>query len=155
MKKQIPIRKPLIRRLTCSGMVIAVYIVAMYLTQNISFGQYQMRIATSLYALAAIHPYLILPLGIANFLSNAIFGGIGPLDMIGGFIAGVLTACGCYLLRKINICLVSLPILFIPSLLVSIWLSYLLNVPYFALVFKRRSRPTDTGRNRYFSRQIS
>ena len=42
------------RKLTISAMVVALYIVLIYLTQGISFGAYQIRIATSLY-LSLIH----------------------------------------------------------------------------------------------------
>ncbi|MEA4831234.1 MAG: QueT transporter family protein [Oscillospiraceae bacterium] len=123
-----------VRMLVASGLVIAAYIAVMYLTQSFSFGQYQMRIATGLYALAAIHPFLVLPLGLANLLSNALFGGLGFLDMIGGFAAGVLTSLGCLYLRKISVWLVGIPVLIIPTLLVPIWLSVLLTIPYMALV---------------------
>lgn len=123
-----------VRKLTISGLVIALYIVIMYFTQSFAFGQYQIRIATSIYALAAIYPFLIVPLGIANFLSNMLMGGLGIFDMLGGLIAGLLTASGCYYLRKINIFLAGLPILLIPTLLVPLWLSYLINVPYSVLV---------------------
>jgi uncharacterized membrane protein len=119
-----------VKKLTTSGIVIALYVVVMFITQSFAFGQYQIRIATSLYALAAIHPFLILPLGVANFLSNTLMGGLGPLDMLGGFMAGIATAYACYLLRKINIALIAMPILFIPSLLVPTWLSVLLHIPY-------------------------
>lgn len=122
-----------VKRLTISGIVISLYVVIMFYTQNFAFGEYQVRIATSLYALAAIYPFLIIPLGIANFLSN-ILGGLGPLDMFGGLAAGIFTACSCYLLRKINLVLIAIPILLIPTLLVPVWLSYLIHVPYSVLV---------------------
>lgn len=123
-----------LKKLAISGIVIAAYVIAMYLTQGFAFGQYQMRIATSIYALAAIHPFLIVPLGLANLLSNTLMGGLGPLDMLGGLTAGILTSLGCYLMRKINVFLVALPIFLIPTLLVPVWLSYLLNVPYGVLM---------------------
>lgn len=123
-----------VKKITISGTIIAAYIVVMFLTQSFAFGQYQVRIATSVYALAAIYPFLIIPLGLANFLSNTVMGGLGLLDMIGGFIVGILTALGCFYLRKINIYLVALPILFIPTMLVPVWLSYLLHIPYTVLV---------------------
>jgi len=123
-----------VRKLTISGIVIALYVVIMVFTQSFAFGQYQIRIATSIYALAAIYPFLIVPMGIANLFSNTLMGGLGPLDIIGGFIVGILTAIGCYFLRKINILLIAIPILVIPTLLVPIWLSYLLHVPYGILV---------------------
>lgn len=123
-----------VKKLAISGIIIALYVVIMFLTQNFAFGQYQVRIATSIYALAGSFPFLIFPLGIANFLSNTLLGGLGPLDMLGGFVVGILTASACYLLKKINVYLVSLPILLIPTLLVPIWLSYLLKLPYGMLV---------------------
>ena len=123
-----------VRKLTISGIVIALYVVIMFFTQSFAFGQYQVRIATSVYALAAIYPFLIIPLGVANFISNTIMGGLGPLDMLGGFFIGVFTAFSCYFLRKINVVLIAIPILLIPTLLVPIWLSYLIHVPYVILV---------------------
>jgi uncharacterized membrane protein len=122
------------RRLTISAIVIAAYIVVMFLTQSFAFGQYQIRIATAIYALSAIYPFLILPLGLANLLSNTLLGGLGLPDMIGGFLAGLLTATGCYYLRKVNLWLTALPIMVIPTLLVPIWLSWLLGLPYQLLV---------------------
>jgi uncharacterized membrane protein len=118
------------RKLTYSGIVIALYVVIMFFTQSVAFGQYQVRVATSLYALAAIHPFLIIPLGAANFLSNTLMGGLGPLDMVGGFIVGILTAAGCFYANKIHASLVGVPILLIPALLVPVWLSPLIGVPY-------------------------
>lgn len=123
-----------LKQIAISGFVIALYVIVMFLTQSFAFGQYQVRIATSIYALAAIYPFLILPLGIANFFSNTLMGGLGPLDMFGGFIAGVLTSFSCYYLRKINIILVAIAIFLIPTFLVPIWLVYLLKIPYELLV---------------------
>ncbi len=122
------------RNLTISAAVLAVYVIVMLLTQSFAFGQYQVRLATSLYALAAIHPFLIIPLGFANLLSNTIMGGLGPIDMLGGLVVGVLTAASAYYLRRVHLVLVGLPIFLIPTLLVPIWLSYLLGLPYLVLV---------------------
>lgn len=65
------------RRLTIASMVIAIYIVVLYITQGISFGAYQIRIATAMYALAYVYPFLVVPLGIANLIANFLFGGLG------------------------------------------------------------------------------
>lgn len=121
-----------VKKLTISALVIAIYIVIMYLTQGFAFGQYQIRLATSLYAFSYIYPFLIIPLGISNFLSNTIMGGLGPLDMIGGILVGIITSGLVYLIRKfkLNQWLIVLPIIFVPGLLVPVWLSYLLNAPY-------------------------
>jgi uncharacterized membrane protein len=119
-----------VRKITISGIVIAVYVTVMFLTQSFAFGQFQVRIATSLYALASMYPFLIVPLGLANFLSNTLMGGLGMLDMVGGSLVGILTSFTCFYLRRFHVYLVGIPILLIPSLLVPLWLSYILKVPY-------------------------
>lgn len=104
-------------------------------TQWFAFGQFQIRIATSIYALSYIYPFLILPMGIANLLSNTFMGGFGVLDMVGGALVGIITSSVIYFIRKydLNEWLISIPIVFIPGLLVPIWLSYILHIPYLPL----------------------
>lgn len=123
------------KRMTISAMVITVYIVLLYMTQSISFGAYQIRIATALYALAYIYPFLVVPLGIANLLSNFFFGGLGIIDMLGGCAVGIITTWMITQInfRNLNIWFIALPIWIVPSLCVSVWLSYLLQVPYSVL----------------------
>mgnify|MGYP000198131161 FL=1 len=41
-----------VRKLTTSGIVIALYVIILFMTQSFSFGAYQIRIVTSLYALS-------------------------------------------------------------------------------------------------------
>lgn len=124
-----------IQKLTISGIVIALYCVIMYFTQSISFGPYQVRIATSLYALAYLYPFLVLPLGIANFLSNML-GGLGPIDMLGGCFVGIVTAFLIVLVRKYKLpkwsCVI--PIIVVPGTIVPIWLSLMNSLPYGLLV---------------------
>ena len=124
-----------VRHLTLSALVIALYVVVMYLTQGFAFGQYQVRIATALYALSALFPFLIVPLGLANLLSNVLMGGLGPLDMLGGAFAGLVTSGLVYRIhaRRLNDWLLAVPILLCPGLLVPIWLSQLIGVPYSVL----------------------
>jgi uncharacterized membrane protein len=123
------------KKITLSAVVIALYIILMYITQNFAFGQYQVRIATGLYALGYQFPFLIIPLGIANLLSNTIMGGLGLLDMIGGCIAGIITTLLIVWFKKLHMpkYIIVLPIALVPSLLVPIWLSIILNVPYLVL----------------------
>lgn len=124
-----------VQKLTFSAMVIALYVTVMYLTQSFSFGAYQIRIATSLYALSYLFPFLVLPLGLANFIANMLFGGLGLLDMFGGGMVGIVTAALIAGIRKKhwNQWLIVLPILLVPGLGVSTWLSYLLKLPYLPL----------------------
>lgn len=123
------------QKLTISAMVMALYIVALYFTQSFSFGAYQIRIATSMYALSYFCPFLVFPLGLANFIANTLFGGLGLPDMIGGCLVGIVTSDIIVLIRKFHLpkFLIVLPITFVPGLCVPIWLSYLLHLPYGAL----------------------
>lgn len=121
-----------VQKLTFSAMVMALYITVVYFTQSFSFGAYQIRIATSMYALSYLFPFLVFPLGLANFIANMLFGGLGLLDMFGGCLVGIITTSLIAGIRRLNWnrFLIILPIVFIPGLGVSIWLSYLLKMPY-------------------------
>ena len=68
-------------------------------------------------------------------LSNILFSG-DLFNGIFGFVAGTLTCVSIYLLKKITTrkIIVVVPIVLIPSLIIPIWLSYTLQVPYFSLV---------------------
>jgi uncharacterized membrane protein len=125
------------QKLTLSALVMALYVAVMFFTQSFAFGQYQIRIATSIYALAALYPFLIVPLALANLLSNLVMGGLGPLDMIGGFCVGLLTTSLIVLVKKYDLpnMLIVLIITLVPGLGVPIWLSYLLHIPYKILAF--------------------
>ena len=122
-------------KLTLSGIYIAMFIVIMMCTQSFAFGQYQIRIATALYGLSALFPFLIVPAALANVISNTIMGGLGMLDIIGGGIVGLLTTsiiaygkqkgCGNWL--------VLLAVTLVPGLLVPTWLAPLLQLPYWVL----------------------
>lgn len=127
-----PVISTSLQKLTLSGLIVAMYIVVMYMTQSFAFGQYQIRLATSLYALSAIFPFLIVPMGLSNLLSNLLMGGLGLPDIIGGTIVGITTSSLVYLVRRYrwNDWLIALPIILCPGLLVPIWLSYLIHVPY-------------------------
>lgn len=128
-------RRSIAYKAAMSGMVMAIYVLVMFLTQYFAFGQFQVRIATSFYALSAIYPFLIIPLSMANFLSNTLLGGLGLPDMVGGFIVGMLTSTVIYLIERwrLNDWLIAFSIVLIPGLMVPIWLSYILHLPYRAL----------------------
>ena len=114
-----------VQKLTLSAMIIALYVTVMYCTQSFSFGAYQIRIATSLYALSYLFPFLVLPLGLANFIANMLFGGLGLLDMVGGCLVGIVTSSLIVGIRKLhwNRLLIILPITFVPGLGGATWLS--------------------------------
>lgn len=123
-------------RIALSAVVVAVYFAVMLLTAEFSFGIYQIRIATALYALSMPFPFLVLPLGIANCLSN-ILGGMA-WDIGGGFLVGLLTAGICAAFGKFPLgrwkALLVLPAIeLIPALSVPLWLAPTLGVPYWTL----------------------
>ena len=124
-----------VQKLTVSAMVMALYVVVLYFTQSFSFGAYQIRIATALYALAYLFPFLVLPLGFANFIANFLFGGLGLLDWFGGCFVGIIVTAIIVLIRRKgwSLWLMILPIILVPGLGVSSYLSYLLHVPYSVL----------------------
>ena len=123
-------------KLCISGVVVAAYVAIVYLTQSISFGQFQVRIATSIYSLVYLFDFLCLPLALANMLSNFLFGSMGILDTIGGFLIGLITTRLICVLKKQskNTWVCCLPIAIAPSFVVPIWLHYILNIKYFILV---------------------
>jgi len=122
--------------LAFSAMVMAAYIAVMYVTQGFAFLQFQIRVATALYALAYLFPFLAIPLAFANALSNLLMGGLGFFDIVGGFLVGIVTAGTIAHLRKrgLPMWLVILPVAFGPGLIVPLWLSHLIGVPYWTLV---------------------
>ena len=124
------------QRLTISAISIAMYLVLMIGTQGFAFGQYQVRIATALYGLSAIFPFTIPAFSIANFVSNTVMGGFGLVDSIGGAIVGLLTTGLIVLAKRQGLGnWVLIPIItFVPGLIVPIWLTYFLPVPYWVLV---------------------
>ena len=130
-------RKPnTTQKIAISGIVMALYIVVMVLTQSFSFLQYQVRIATAIYAVAYLFEFLVVPLGLSNLLANMVLGGLGVFDIVGGGIVGLLTAGCCALLGKKHAptWTVLFPIALIPALGVPAYLSGLLGVPYWTLV---------------------
>lgn len=124
------------KKIAYSGVVMALYVVVVFATQGFSFGLYQIRIATALYALAFHFPFLVVPLALANMLSNLLMGGLGVFDIVGGFLIGLITSGSIVLLKKATdrAVLLVLPIALAPALIVPIWLSIILKVPYFVLV---------------------
>lgn len=124
------------QRLTISAISIAMYLALMISTQGFAFGQYQVRIATALYGLSAIFPFTIPAFSIANFVSNTVMGGFGLVDSIGGAIVGLLTTGLIVLAKRQGLGnWVLIPIItFVPGLIVPIWLTYFLPVPYWVLV---------------------
>lgn len=123
------------RRLVLSALIIACYITLVAITAGFAFGAIQVRLATALYSLSYLFPFLVFPLGLANMLSNLLFGSLGLIDVIGGTIVGLITPACIYAVRKWRLPLwfIAVPIILIPGLGVPLYLHYLLQVPYWPL----------------------
>ena len=123
------------QKLTIGAICMALYLVVMLCTQSFAFGQYQIRIATALYGLSYLFPFLVLPFGMANLASNILMGGLGPLDAICGLLIGLLT-CGTIVQGNrlgFGCWIVAAAVTLLPGLGVPVWLSYLLDIPYVVL----------------------
>ena len=133
MNKKIEMSKT--KKVTISAIIMAVYVVVMMITQGIAFGFLQIRVATAIYSTAYLFPFLILPLGLSNSISNMLLGGLGIFDTVGGFVVGVITSSLIYLIRRcrLPVYLIAIPIIAGPGLIVPIWLSKILGVPYWTL----------------------
>ena len=80
-------------------------------------------------------PFLILPFGLANVVSNTVMGGLGLPDIIGGFIVGIVTT-SIIVFAKRRGCgnwIIWAAVTFVPGLGVPVWLSVLLDIPYLVL----------------------
>ena len=78
---------------------------------------------------------MVVPLCLANAIANSI-GGQRNIEDDARNCASFLATGSIYLIRKIKLSswFIVLPILLVPSLVVPIWLSALLKLPYVALV---------------------
>jgi len=123
------------KKLALSAVFAALYIAVTLLTHAFSFGAIQVRISTSIYALAFLLPFLTVPLGLANGLAN-LFGGNGMWDVFGGVAIGIIVAGACALVarQKWSPLLVIPIIIALPALIVPLWLAPILALPYLPLV---------------------
>lgn len=114
------------KRIAVNAIVAALYATLSLWLPATAFANY--RITTSLYALAAFRPDVIIGLSIGNALA-----GIpqGPIDVVMGGLVGFVSSLACwYLQPRFS----PLAVLIVPTLLVPVWLSVLVSVPYLAVV---------------------
>ena len=124
------------KKLTVSGIMMAVYVVMTVIFGVFSYGPIQVRFAAGLYTLAAPMPFLIVPLSLATSIAN-LFGGYGLPDAIGGFVATAAACYGCYLFRNRGL-LVPLAIPLFSAPILAAYLHILFNLPIlvtFASIF--------------------
>ncbi len=122
------------KHLTKASLVAGLYIVLVLIQipmGNLAFGPIQLRIAEGLTLLPLVETAAIPGLFVGCLLSNIIlasFSGFGLVDIIGG---SLVTLVAAYLTSKMpNKILGALPPILLNGFIVSIWVSYFSNVPY-------------------------
>jgi hypothetical protein len=109
-------------KVALSGLIMAIFVIIQYFTKMASF----------LYALCYLYPFLMLPLALSSFLGTIMSGGLGIIDMAGGFLVGIITSGFIILIKRFrwDEWFVGIPIFLIPGLIMPLWLSYLMHVQY-------------------------
>lgn len=115
-----------------ASLIAAVYVVLTVLLGEFSYGPIQFRVSEALAILPLVEPSAILGITIGCAISN-IFGGFGPIDIIGG---SLVTLTAAIITSKMpNKMLAALPPIILNSLIVSIWVSKMSGLPYIPIVF--------------------
>jgi len=120
-------------RVSLTAMFAAIYAVGVVFLAPISFQIFQVRLADALLPLAMLFGWpAVLGLSLGAFVAN-FFGGLGPVDMIGGSIANFLATFGAWQIvrnrgKRWALVGVGVEVLVI-SLIVGPYLSYLLAMP--------------------------
>lgn len=126
------------KRLTKAGLIAAIYVVLVAIQiplGNLAFGPIQLRIAEGLTLLPLVESAAIPGVFIGCLVSNMILAsvsGFGLIDIIGG---SLITLVAAYITSKMpNKYLGILPPVVLNGLLVSIWVSYFTDIPYWITV---------------------
>ena len=129
----------LVRIITFSAVIAALYTVLTLIFAPISFGNIQCRISEALVILPIFTPVSIIGLTLGCFLSNLIglLSGVNPLgipDMLFGTAATLLAAVSTYLLRNFKIKSFPLfsffPPLIFNGLIIGLELNLILQLPF-------------------------
>lgn len=119
----------MLRKVSRAALVAAFYVAVTGLLAPISFGPVQLRLSEGLVLLPVLWPETIPGLWIGCMLANALFGGLGPIDIFGGSAITGVAALLTWRLRR-SVWLAGIPPVVLNGALVGAYLSYLLNVPY-------------------------
>jgi len=118
-----------------TAILAAVYAVGVVFLAPISFQLFQVRVADALLPLAMLFGWpAILGLSIGAFVAN-VFGGLGPVDMIGGAIANFIATLAAWQIargRSRAWVFVGVAVeIVVVTLIVGSYLSYLFGLPIF------------------------
>ncbi|MGB4483629.1 MAG: QueT transporter family protein [bacterium] len=108
------------------------YLSITYFLIPISFGAIQLRLAEALTVLPILYPEAVPALFIGVLLSNALFGGLGLVDIVVGSLTTLVAAIITYRFRHSIIAYLS-PIV-LNAFIISIYLHLLAGLPYWLTV---------------------
>lgn len=119
--------------MTLTAVFAALYAVGVVFLAPISFQVFQVRIADALLPLAMLFGWpAILGLSLGAFVAN-FFGGLGPIDIIGGAVANLLATFVAWKIsrrrRRLNAFAGILLEIVIVTLIVGTYLSFLIGMP--------------------------
>lgn len=127
--------------LTKASLIAALYIVLVLIQMlpfpfiNLTFGPIQLRIAEGLALLSLVESAAIPGVFIGCLLSNLLlapYSGFGLVDILGGSLVTLIAA---YLTSKMKSKITGIiPPVLLNGLIVSIWVSYFMNIPYWVTV---------------------
>jgi uncharacterized membrane protein len=118
--------------LTLTAVFAALYAVGVVFLSPISFQIFQVRLADALLPLSMLFGWpAILGLSLGAFVAN-FFGGLGPIDIIGGAVANLLATFVAWKIghkRPVNVLLGILSEVVIVTVIVGTYLSFLIGIP--------------------------
>jgi uncharacterized membrane protein len=118
--------------ITLTAVFAAIYAVGVAFLAPISFQIFQVRIADALLPLSMLFGWpAIVGLSLGAFVAN-FFGGLGPIDMIGGAVANFLATYLAWKIgykRPVNAFVSILSEVVIVTLIVGTYLSFLIGMP--------------------------
>ena len=126
------------RYLTKASVIAAIYVILVVLEVpfgQLAFGPIQIRVAEALVLLPLIEPAAIPGVFVGCLLANLVLtftSGFGLLDVVAGSLVTLVSA---YLTSKMpNKWLGIIPPVILNGLIVSIWVSYFIKIPYWTTV---------------------
>ncbi len=117
-----------VKFITRAAAIAAIYIGITAIFAPISFGHdvFQLRVSEALTVLPVFTPAAVPGLFLGCLLSNLIFGGLGPIDLIFGSLTTLCAAWCTYALRKKNRLVALIPPVVLNALVVGTYLKFLL-----------------------------
>ena len=116
----------LIKKLTRSALIAALYVLLVFVFQVSSFGPIQIRVAEALTVLPILFPEAVLGIFVGVLLSN-ILGGMGMWDILGGSLISLVAAMITYKYRESWVAYAA-PIV-LNAVFVSLYLKFIFHLP--------------------------